>query len=216
MSDNHEDIEINLGRRTWIKSTAAILVASALGSNFVGRSALAATGNLVADKSHRIGVVYFSKTGNTRFLAQEIARITKATLIEIRTVNPYPENYRATTRQARIEQDEDARPELQPHESLDNYDMLFIGYPNWWGTMPMAMFTLLEKNRLAGKTIMPFCTHQGSALGRSIRDMGRLCPDADILSGHAQEGGDLELVMSNRSVSSLHRWVERFDLPIEK
>ena len=82
-----------------------------------------------------------------------------------------------------------ARPEIAGQvASLEPYDVIFLGYPNWWGTMPMVVFNFLERHDFSGKTITPFCTHEGSGLGRSERDIARLCPAATIAEGIAIHG----------------------------
>lgn len=134
-------------------------------------------------------IAYFSKTGNTETIANMIAEQTGGELFKVETVTPYPEDYDETVDIAREEQDNDARPELSTHvEDMSQYDVIYLGYPNWWGTMPQAMFTFLEEYDFSGKTIIPFCTHGGSALGRSEGDIAGLVPDAELLEGLAVSG----------------------------
>ena len=140
-------------------------------------------------QSQKILIAYFSKTGNTQTVANMIAQETGGTLFKVETVTPYPEDYDQTVDIAREEQDSNARPALSTHvENMAEYDIIFLGYPNWWGTMPQAMFTFLEEYDLSGKTIIPFCTHGGSALGRSEGDIAELCPDSTLLDGLAISG----------------------------
>jgi flavodoxin len=75
---------------------------------------------------------------------------------------------------------------------MDQYDTIILGYPNWWGTFPMAVFTFLEEYDFSGKTILPFCTHEGSGLGGSERDIRKLCPEAKVLPGLAIRGGSVK------------------------
>ncbi|MDR1536110.1 MAG: NAD(P)H-dependent oxidoreductase [Planctomycetota bacterium] len=129
-------------------------------------------------------VVYFSRTGNTRALAEQIHSLIGGDIFEITTVKKYPEAYRPTTEVARVELDNDERPELAAFvENMEQYDAIFIGYPNWWGTMPMAFFTFLEHYDLSGKTLIPFCTHGGGGLGGSEADIRRICPKSTVLGG---------------------------------
>ena len=138
-------------------------------------------------------VAYFSKTGNTETIANMIAKQTGGELFKIETAAPYPDDYDETVDIAREEQDNDARPELSTHvEDMSQYDVIYLGYPNWWGTMPMAMFTFLEEYDFSGKTIIPFCTHGGSALGRSESDIAALAPDATLLEGFAVSGSAVD------------------------
>jgi flavodoxin len=200
------NVETDLHRRSTMKKIAAVLVAGLVTPMiFNSKSSHAAP---VINGQLKVAVVYFSKTGNTQFLAQEISRLSGGSLIEVKTVEPYPENYRATTRKAKIEQEENARPEITVSGSIEDADYVFIGYPNWWGTIPMALFTYLEQVNTTNKIIIPFCTHEGSHLGSGPRDIRRLCPSSTILDGYAQRGGDLDTVKSSRSVNALHQWLE--------
>ncbi len=127
--------------------------------------------------------------GNTEVIANMIQEITKGDIFRIDTVNSYPADYTETTEVAKKEQHENARPLLSNHlKNMDSYDVIFLGYPNWYGTMPMLMFTFLEEYDFSGKTIIPFCTHEGSGLGYSEKDILKLCPKATLLKGLAIHG----------------------------
>ena len=197
-------------RRLLLRGAASLFVAGMAAPSLLN-SGSASAAPVIKGKL-RAAVVYFSRTGNTRFLAEETHRMVDGALIEVKTVEPYPENYRATTRKAKIEQENNARPEITVSGSIDDFDYVFIGYPNWWGTIPMALFTYLEQVNTENKTIIPFCTHEGSHLGSSVRDIRHLCPASTILEGHAQRGGDLGTVSSDRSISSLHRWINELSV----
>ncbi len=206
----NSDAETDLTRRSTMKKIAVAFVAGlAVPMLFNSKKSHAAP---MINGQLKVAVVYFSKTGNTQFLAEEIHRLVGGSLIEVKTVEPYPENYRATTRKAKIEQEENARPEITVSGSIADADYVFLGYPNWWGTIPMALFTYLEQVNTANKTIIPFCTHEGSALGSGPRDIRRLCPASTILNGHAQRGGDLDTVKSSRSVNALEQWLDRISV----
>jgi flavodoxin len=132
----------------------------------------------------RILVAYFSWSGNARTLAKQIAQATGGDLFEIRTVAVYPFDYTATTEEAKREQRENARPALVGKVAdMGQYSTVFLGYPNWWGTMPQGVFTFLESYDFAGKTLYPFVTHGGSAFGRSLSDIKKLCPAATLGQG---------------------------------
>lgn len=106
--------------------------------------------------------------GNTERVVEFIQDIVGGELFEIDTVKPYDEDYYVCIEEAKKELHEGARPELKKYlDNLDNYDIIFAGFPNWWGTMPMAMFTFLEHYNLGGKRIIPFCTNEGSGMGSS-------------------------------------------------
>ncbi len=127
--------------------------------------------------------------GNTEVAAGLIQQQVGGDLFRIETVKPYPADYQTTTEVAQRELDRDARPELKDRvANLSDYDVILLGYPNWWGTAPMAVRTFLETHDLAGKTLLPFCTHEGSGLGRSERAITRLCRGAKVLKGLAIQG----------------------------
>lgn len=151
-------------------------------------------------------IVYFSRrgenyvsgqlkelpVGNTETAAGIIRELTGAELFRLEPVRAYSKSYNACIAEAQADQRRDARPELKRYpESLDGYDVIYLGYPNYWGTMPMCVFTFLEHFDLSGKTIRPFCTHEGSGLGRSEADIRRLCPGADVKKGLALHGGSV-------------------------
>lgn len=138
-------------------------------------------------------VAYFSKTGNTETIANMIAGYTGGDLFRVETVTVYPDEYNDLIEVAKEEQDNDERPELASAvEDMNKYQTVFIGFPNWWGTMPMAMFTFLESYDFAGKTVIPFCTHEGSALGRSESDIAALIPEAELQKGLAVRGANVD------------------------
>lgn len=139
-------------------------------------------------------VVYFSKTSNTQSIAEQIHSQVGGDIFQVRTRKPYPDDYRETTQVARVEQDNNERPELAETisvEDMKKYDVVFLGYPNWWGTIPMAFFTFLDQHDLGGKTVIPFCTHEGRGLGRGPSDIQRLCPEATLRQGLAIRGGSV-------------------------
>ena len=122
-----------------------------------------------------------------------IAEHTGGELFHVETVTVYPDEYNDLIEVAKEEQDNDERPGLASAvEDMDRYQTVFIGFPNWWGTMPMAMFTFLESYDFAGKTVIPFCTHEGSALGRSESDIAALIPEAELQKGLAVRGSNVD------------------------
>jgi len=131
--------------------------------------------------------------GNTEVAAKMIQKRTGGDLFRIDTVKDYPVDYTEATDVAKEELRQNARPELSGRvDNLAGYDVVFLGYPNWWGTMPMAVFTFLEGCYFSGKTIVPFCTHEGSGMGRSERDIRKLCPDARVSTGLPIRGGGVQ------------------------
>ena len=133
--------------------------------------------------------------GNTEVIAKKIQGFVGGDLFEINTVKPYPVEYTATTEVAKDELRQNARPELGGTvKNMEEYDVIYLGYPNWWGTFPMAVFTFLESYDFSGKTIIPFCTHEGSGLGRSEQDVKKHCPNAKVLPGIAIYGSKVTTV----------------------
>ena len=168
-----------------------LLTLAVIGMVICGASNHIAEGSEAADNSHKILIAFFSKTNNTKIIAEQIQSLTGGDMFHVATKKPYPADYRETTQIARIELDNNERPELNAAisaEEMGKYDVIFLGYPNWWGTIPMVMFTFLEQYDMSGKKIVPFCTHGGSGLGRGPSDIARLAPNADILKGFAIRG----------------------------
>ena len=129
------------------------------------------------------------KVGNTAKLADVIAEETGGEVVAINPAAAYPDDYRACTDQAAKELKEDCRPALkQPIPDMTDTDVLFIGYPIWWGEMPMPVKTFLETADLAGKTVIPFCTHEGSGIGATVGTVKHLAPKARVTSGLAVTG----------------------------
>ena len=150
--------------------------------------------------------------GNTEVVARMIREKTAGDLFRIEAVNPYPEDYTETTEVARKELSTNARPKLTGRlENPASYDVIFLGYPNWWGTMPMPVFTFLEAYEFSGKTIVPFCTHEGSGLGRSMAEIQKTCPHATILDGLAIRGGDV-----NSAQDEVSAWLRETGMKTEK
>ena len=143
--------------------------------------------------------------GNTEVAARMIQQLIGGDLFEIRTVKTYPSDYTETTKVAQEEKRNNARPELAAHlQNPDGYDTIFLGFPNWWNIPPMAVFTFLEAHDFTGKTILPFCTHEGSGMGVSEREIARICPSAKIGKGLAIRGGDV-----NSSAAAIKLWLSR-------
>lgn len=136
------------------------------------------------------GTIVSLEKGNTEVAADIIQKLTGSDRFRIEQEKPYSSDYNECIAQAQRDQKNDIRPALKKFmESLDEYDVIYLGYPNYWSTMPMAVFTFLEHYDFNGKTIRPFCTHEGSGLGSSVRDIRKLCPGAKVEEGFAIRGG---------------------------
>jgi flavodoxin len=140
-------------------------------------------------------IVFFSWSGNTRAIATRIHEKVGGDLVELELVNPYSRDYNTCLDEAKRDQEAGARPELKTRiANMEQYGTVFIGYPNWWASIPMPIATLLEQYDFSGKTIVPFSSHGGGRLGQSITDIAKLAPRAVIkeaLSVHYGGGNSL-------------------------
>jgi flavodoxin len=170
---------------------------------------------MVNSKQDKILIAYFSRpgnnyvngtilnlpVGNTEVLAQTIQEMTNGDIFRIDTVTPYPSDYKKTTDVAGKELREKARPKLSDKvKNMKVYTVVFLGYPNWWGTIPMPIATFLSEYDFSGKTIAPFCTNEGSGLGRSIIDIKELCPQSNVLDGFTVRGGAVNQARNKVSI----------------
>ncbi|MBR1755310.1 MAG: NAD(P)H-dependent oxidoreductase [Bacteroidaceae bacterium] len=130
--------------------------------------------------------------GNTEVVVDKIReKLPEADVFRIETVRSYAESYMACIEEAKQELHDDARPELTATvEGMEQYDTVILGYPNWWGTMPMACYTFLERYDFRGKTIIPFCTNEGSGMGSSERAIAKLAPGAKQKRGTSIHGAE--------------------------
>lgn len=164
-------------------------------------------------------IVYYSRTGenywngsiknlekgNTETVAEMVADITGGDLFEVETVKTYPEDYYQCIDEAKAELQRGDRPEVKAYaDDLEDYDTIYVGYPNWWGTMPMVMFTFLEHYDLSGKRIIPFCTNEGSGMGGSERDLKKICKGAKVEKGLSIHGAE-----AAQSRSKVEAWVRK-------
>ena len=196
-------------RRKFLKVTVAGLIAGVAAPILSGQSSSFAAGKGTGN----VLIAYFSRTGNTREVANQIHQRVGGDNMEIRTLHPYPEEYGATTEQAKQEQETNFRPPLTTDvKNMDSYDVVFIGYPIWWGTLPMAVFTFLEKYHFDGKTLIPFCTHEGSHLGRSVTDIKALCPSSTISKGLALRGGTSGYVKTESARRDVAEWLSTLNI----
>ena len=147
-------------------------------------------------------------TGNTGVVADMIAQATGADLFSIRTVEQYPDTYDATIDQGQQEQSDGARPELATHlENLDSYDTIFLGFPNWWGDMPMAVYTFLDEVDLSGKTVIPFVTSGGSGFSNTISTIQQMEPQATL-----QEGLSIGASSATGAQQQVESWLSELGL----
>ena len=130
--------------------------------------------------------------GNTAVAAEYISKAVGGDLFEIETVKTYIKDHMKMIYEAKEELEAGTRVEVKGYpDNFNEYDTVYLGFPNWWNTMPMAVVTFLEHLDWKGKRIIPFCTSEGSGLGKSVADMKKICPDADIESGGAFIGSQV-------------------------
>lgn len=128
--------------------------------------------------------------GNTKVAAQMLQEITGGTMFFIDTLFRYPDDHMKKIDIAQKEKREQARPPLTDRvPNMDAYDTIFLCYPNWWETCPMAVFTFLESYDFTGKIIAPLCTNEGSGLSDSVGDIRKTCPGAIVTEGLSIRGG---------------------------
>ena len=143
----------------------------------------------MSTNSQKILVAYFSWSGNTKAVAEEIHKKVGGDIVEIVPATPYSETYSVTVAKAKAEQAANARPAISTKiADFDKYDVIFLGYPNWWGSYPMPVATFVETYKLDGKTVAPFFTHGGGGEQSCLSDLQKLTPNAKftqdlVLSG---------------------------------
>ncbi len=157
---------------------------------------LTAKENVKPEKEGKVLIAYFSWSGNTRDIAHNIDSRIDADIVELTPVKPYSTDYNTVLMEAQEDQHKNARPELNEHiDNMEQYDIILLGYPNWWASIPMPIATFLESYDFSGKTIIPFCSHGGGRFGQSLTAIAKLAPDSDIgegLSVHYSGGSTLD------------------------
>lgn len=156
----------------------------------------------------KILIAYFSWSGNTRQLAGMIQNETGGDMFEITTAEPYTDDYDALLDQAQQEQRDNARPALANSvEGFESYDVIFVGYPNWWSDTPMVVLTFLESYDFSGKTVVPFCTHGSGGFGRSISSITNSAAGATILDGFEVRGTNV-----GNAQNDISTWISGMNL----
>ena len=144
-----------------------------------------------ADENYFGGAMRYVKVGNTEIVVNGMKDIIAADTFKIDMKDPYSPVYMTCIEEAKKDLRENARPELTNYlDSIDDYDTVILAYPNYWGTMPMAVFTFLERYDFSGKTILPLCTNEGSGMGHSESDIKKLVPGAAVKKGLAVTGSN--------------------------
>lgn len=161
-----------------------------------------------AEEGEKTLIAYFSWSGNTEKLANMIQQETGGDLFEITPAEPYTEDYDALLEQAQQEQQDQVRPELTGQvDNWEEYDVVFVGYPNWWGDTPMAVLTFLESYDFGGKTLIPFCTHGSGGFGRSLASVENSAAGAELLEGFEVSGSSVD-----GAAERVTEWLDTIDL----
>lgn len=161
-----------------------------------------------AGQNYSHGGIKNLKVGNTEVVAKKLHEMLDSDLFYIDTVQKYPDDHIKKIAVAKREYEQNARPELTAKvENMCGYDTVILAFPNWWTTMPMALFTFLESYDFSGKTICPLITHGGSGFSNSLKDIAKLCPNAKITEGLAINGDYVETCDSD-----LEKWVKKIGL----
>lgn len=171
-------------------------------------SALAANADSSAKKPL---VVFFTRSGNTQAIADMIHKEVGGQLVQIKTVEPYPADYQECVDLAKKQQQENARPAIETKINPDDYNVIFLGFPNWWSSMPMPVWTFIEENKLNGKTIVPFMTHGGGGQAHAVSDLKKLCPQSKILPALAISG-----TRAKSSQAEVQKWLKNLGPEILK
>ena len=157
-----------------------------------------------ADENYFGGAMRYVKVGNTEIVVNLMKDMIDADTFKIEMKTPYSPVYMTCIDQAKKDLRDKARPELVSMlESIDAYDTIVLAYPNYWGTMPMAVYTFLEHFDFSGKTILPLCTNEGSGMGGSEREIQKICPNANLKKGLSITGSQ-----AANSKSSVERWLK--------
>jgi len=160
--------------------------------------------NTLSQSEGKILVAYFSHSGNTKGIAEDIQKKTGADIFEIMTVYKYSSDYNTVLDEAKAEQNDNARPELSGKvENMEQYQTVIIGYPIWWGDMPMALYSFLDEYDLSGKTVLPFCTHGGSGLCGTDKNVQQEEKDAKVTDGLAISDSSL-----NDAGDDVDKWLK--------
>lgn len=172
-----------------------------------------------ADDSKNILVAYFSRAGenynvgtvevgNTQIVAEYIAKEVCADSFHIETVTPYPADYNECCDVAKKELNDKARPELNGTvDNMEQYDIVFLGYPIWWGDMPMAVYTFMDSYDFSEKVIIPFNTHEGSGESGTYSTISSYHPNAQVLDGMSIQGKTAQ-EFSSATESSVREWLD--------
>ena len=156
----------------------------------------------------RILIVYYTRTGNTEIFAQQIKNLVGGDLFRIEEVEKYPPSYRDVLKVSKVEINNQIKPPIEKFvENIEQYDIIFVGTPNWYGTMAPPVATFISSHNLSEKIIIPFATHGGGGEQHCLIDISKMCSNANVLDGLAFYGSEAET-----SKSRLSTWLSKLKL----
>ena len=173
------------------------------------------------DPSEKILIVYLSRTNNTKAIAEIIHENVGGTLVAIELKDPYPENYKATVDQVARENETGFLPPLKTKiDNIQEYDVVFVGFPTWGMQLPPPMKSFLSQHDLRGKTIVPFNTNAGYGIGSTFDTVKKLCPKSTVLDGFSTKGGVerdgilfvMEGEKKKQAEEEIKRWLKKLNL----
>ena len=140
--------------------------------------------------SEKVLIVYLSRTNNTKAIAKIIHENVGGTLVPLELVNPYPEDYKTTVAQVAKENETEFLPPLKTKiDNIEEYDVVFVGFPTWGMQLPPPMKSFLKQYDLRGKTVVPFNTNGGYGIGSTFSTVKELCPNSKVVEGFSTKGG---------------------------
>ena len=153
----------------------------------------------------KILIAYYSHSGNTNAAAEKIKSLTGGDLLELKPVNDYPQDYNTVVNQAKLEKQNDVRPELVYVGYTAEYDVVFIGTPVWWYTMASPVKTFLSANNFEGKIVAPFCTHGGGGASSTYTDIQKLAQGAEVKEGYTS-------YENSANIEEIGKWINSLNL----
>lgn len=165
--------------------------------------------NMTQEEDNSAVVIDGEVLGNTQYIANLIVEYTAGDIFRIERAEPYPTNHDTLVDLAAEEQADNVRPELLNYvENIEQYDMIFLGYPNWWADMPMPLYTFLEEHDLSEKIVVPFNTHGGSGFSNTINTIKELQPNATVI----EKGFTVSRNNAEESKSDVINWLENLEV----
>lgn len=153
----------------------------------------------------KILIVYFSWSGNTKEIAAQIYKLTGGDIFEIQRTEKYPDSYDAVLYVAKQEIHSNSKPVIKNiPASIEEYDTIFLGFPNWCNTFPAPILTFLSEFDFSGKKIIPFCTHGGGGIGKSVSNIINKCPNAEVLNAFSINGYAVQ-----NSAMAIKKWLNK-------